>query len=102
MDSTKKKFTSSLLILALCVSLFTGTTLAWFTDSAVSSGNIIKAGNLDVKMYWTDELNGSNTIWNDVEGDTNTAMFNHNLWEPGYTDVRYIKINFQNFFNLQN
>jgi len=52
-----------------------------------SSSNIITAGNLDVEMYYTDDLESGN--WKDA---SNTAVFNYDNWEPGYTEVRYIKI----------
>ena len=62
-----------------------GTTFAWFTDSVTSGNNIIKSGNLDVELeYW----NGSD--WNTVNGaDT---LFSTELWEPGHTEVVYLKL----------
>ena len=65
-----------------------GTTYAWFTDTVQSGSNIIKSGNLDIGMYWSK----NNVDWNDVEGDTAAPIFSYNKWEPGYTEVRYIKI----------
>ena len=52
--STKKALIASVLSLVLCFTMLLGTTFAWFTDSVTSSNNIIKAGNLDVEMYWAD------------------------------------------------
>ena len=69
--------------------LITGT-FAWFTDSATSSGNIIKSGNLDVEMYWAEGCeNPETTNW--VDASTG-AIFNYDNWEPGYVEARHIKI----------
>ena len=88
--STKRALVLSALSLLLCVSMLVGSTFAWFTDSVTSSGNIIKSGTLDVEMYWA---NGTETPdsanWKDAsEG----AIFDYDLWEPGYVEVRHIKI----------
>ena len=48
--STKKALISSIIALVMCFSMLLGTTFAWFTDSVTSSGNIIKAGNLDFEL----------------------------------------------------
>ena len=92
---TKKALASSLLALMLCVSMLLGTTYAWFTDSVVSGGNIIKSGTLDVEMWYAD---GTKAVPTEYEGegawtDASTgAIFNYDLWEPGYTEVRHIQI----------
>ena len=88
--STKRALLMSALSLLLCVSMLVGSTYAWFTDEAVSGNNIIKSGTLDVAMKW---LNGkeapSSEGWVDAsEG----PIFNNDLWEPGYTEARHIKI----------
>ena len=88
--STKRALLLSALSLLMCVSMLIGSTFAWFTDSVTSTGNIIKSGTLDVEMYWaegTEALDNAN--WNDAsEG----AIFDYDLWEPGYVEVRHIKI----------
>lgn len=88
--STKRTFVASLLSLMLCMAMFIGTTFAWFTDNVTSSSNIIKSGNLDLEMYWTDDLESG--TWYDVEDSKNNTIFNNDNWEPGYTEVRYIKL----------
>ena len=91
MKSTQKKLFTNLLVLVLCVAMLTGTTFAWFTDSVTSTGNIVKAGNLKIDMLWTDDLD--NGQWHSVEEDGYNTLFNNETnWEPGYTEVRYIKI----------
>lgn len=90
MKNTRKKFLSSIWILLLCAVMFIGTTFAWFTDYVTSSSNVIRAGNLDIKMYWTDDL--SSNVWYDVEDPDYNTIFDYDNWEPGYTEVRYIKV----------
>ena len=80
---------NSVIALILCVAMLAGSTFAWFTDSSVSTGNIIKSGKLDLEVYWAEDLNGT---WNDVENVGTNKIFDYQYWEPGYTQVRYIKI----------
>ncbi|MBQ3552287.1 MAG: hypothetical protein IJA35_03910, partial [Clostridia bacterium] len=70
---TKKALISSVIALVLCATMLLGTTFAWFTDTVESSGNIIKSGDLEVKMYWADQLAGEQTEWVDVE-ETDSAI----------------------------
>lgn len=90
MKNTKRALLHSIIALLLCVAQLLGTTFAWFTDSVTSTQNIIKSGNLDLEMYWTDDLESG--VWYDVEDDAHNTIFGHDNWEPGYTEVRYIKI----------
>ena len=90
--NTKRALLASILSVVLCCAMLVGSTFAWFTDSVTSAGNIIKSGTLDVTMVWADgtqSLTDSATEWKDAaEG----AIFNYDLWEPGYTEVRHVKI----------
>ena len=90
---TKKALLTSVMALFLCVAMLTGTTFAWFTDTVTSSGNIIKAGTLDVTMEWADGAKAvpadDSTDWTDA---STGAIFNYDKWEPGYVSVRHIKI----------
>ena len=53
--STKRALVSSALAIVMCVAMLIGATFAWFTDTASTGVNKIQAGNLDVKlMYSTD------------------------------------------------
>ena len=76
----------SAISLLLCVSMLVGTTFAWFTDAVTSGRNTIAAGILDVSLeYW----NGSSF----TPVTSGTRLFNDDaLWEPGYTEVAYLKI----------
>ena len=93
MKSTKKSLLLSTLSLIMCVAMLLGTTYAWFTDSVTSGKNIIKSGNLDIEMYYADGTKAvpaaDSTDWKDA---SNVAIFDYDLWEPGYTEVYHIKI----------
>ena len=90
MFRTKKPLFTSAIALLLCISMLLGTTFAWFTDSAASGNNLIQSGNLDVEMYWSDKLLAADsTEWKNADGE---AIFTYDKWEPGYTEVRYIKV----------
>ena len=65
-------------------------TFAWFTDSVTSGSNIIKSGELGIEMYWTDDPDSG--VWYNVEDPNYNTVFSYEKWEPGYTDVRYVKI----------
>ena len=87
---SKKTLTTSIISLVLCISMLLGTTFAWFTDFVSSTNNIIQTGRLDIEMHWAEGKDDPETAtWNDAsEG----AIFNNDKWEPGYTEVRHIKI----------
>ena len=86
--TTRRALVMSLLSLLLCCSMLVGTTFAWFTDSVTSGKNKIIAGNLDVELYY--KLN-ANDQWAKVTSET--ELFDDAaLWEPGYTQVVYLKV----------
>ena len=88
--SAKRALVASLLVLAICFTSFLATTFAWFTDAVSSDNNIIQTGRLDVEMYWAEGKDDPATAtWKDASGG---AIFNNDKWEPGYTEVRHIKI----------
>ena len=86
--STKHALLSSIMALILCFTMLLGTTYAWFTDSVTSANNKIQAGTLllDLELY-------------DVEAGeyasiktSKAPIFNYDKWEPGYTDVKLLKV----------
>ena len=86
------KYLRTWLVVALVVTIIgslTGGTVAWFTDSVESTSNIIKSGTLDIEMSYTDKYEGKSTEWKNAESG---AIFDYKYWEPGYTQVRYVKI----------
>ena len=83
--NARRALLSSVLSLILCFAMLLGTTFAWFTDSVTSANNVIQSGNLDVELdYWDGDS------WETVQG-TN-SLFTNNLWEPGHTEVVYLKL----------
>ena len=88
---TTRKLGRTALIAVLALSIImsiTGGTIAWFTDEVTSTGNEIKAGNLDVKLYYKAS---STAEWEEVT--ESTKLFDEDaLYEPGYTEVIPVKI----------
>ncbi|MDD7672037.1 MAG: TasA family protein [Clostridia bacterium] len=72
---------TSVLSIALCLSMLIGTTFAWFTDTASTAVNKIQAGTLDVDIVDAagNTLNGKTLYFRDKDQNTNI------LWEPGAT-----------------
>lgn len=94
---TKKAFVTSSLSLLLCCAMLIGTTFAWFTDSATGGNSKIVAGNLDVELEYATafDADGEPSAWDSVENTAN--LFNptntdDRLWEPGHTEVVYLRI----------
>ena len=85
--STKRALITSVLAIFMCVAMLIGTTFAWFTDTASTGVNKIQAGNLDVKLMYSTDMQ----TWK--EATEQTKLFDDNaLWEPGYTQVVYLKV----------
>ena len=84
-STTKRALIMSALAMLLSISMLVGTTFAWFTDSVSSANNVIVAGNLDVELeYWDGEK------WVDVAGKSD--ILTNTLWEPGVTEVAYLRV----------
>ena len=87
---TKRALLASILSVVVCAAMLAGSNFAWFTDSVTSAGNIIKSGNLDVALEWANGTEALDTAtWQDA---STGAIFNYDLWEPGYTEVRHVRI----------
>ncbi len=88
---TKRALTASVLSVVVCCALLIGSTFAWFTDSVTSGKNIIASGNLDVALEWKEGTKDPTAAeeWKDA---SETAIFNNDKWEPGYTEVRHVRI----------
>ena len=85
--STKRALLTSVLALLMCVTMLVGATFAWFTDTASTGVNKIVSGNLDVKLMYSTDMQ----TWK--EATEQTKLFDDNaLWEPGYTQVVYLKV----------
>ena len=85
-NTAKKALILSILALVLSMAMLIGTTYAWFTDTAASAGNVVKSGVLDVELSWAEDPTGT---WTDASA---SPIFNYELWEPGYTQIRYVRI----------
>lgn len=85
--STKRTLLTSVLALLMCVAMLIGTTFAWFTDTASTAVNKIQAGNLDVQLEYSKDL----TKWKKVT-DTTKVFEDSTVWEPGRTEVVYLRV----------
>ena len=88
---TKRALLTSVLALVLSLAMLAGTTFAWFTDTASTGVNRIVSGNLDVGLrYWGVGEDGQKT-W--LTAENSEDLFDENaLWEPGYTQIVYLKV----------
>ena len=91
MKAKKQAMFHSIVALLLCITMFVGTTFAWFTDSVSSGINMIAAGNLDVELYH------SNAAVTEEQVDSATKLFldlngNPILWEPGVVSYENLHI----------
>ena len=85
--ATKRALLTSVMALAMCVVMLVGTTFAWFTDTASTAVNKIQAGNLDVELEYSKDF----TDWKKVT-DTTKVFEESALWEPGRTEVVYLRV----------
>ena len=82
-------YLTSLLCMVLCVSMFFGTTFAWFTSEVENKENEIYIGILDVALS---KLNDDGS-WTDFEEKPDEKLFDKGIhWEPGYTALETVKI----------
>ena len=88
---TKRALLTSVLALVLSLAMLAGSTFAWFTDTASTGVNRIVSGNLDVGLqYWGVGENGQKK-W--LTAENSEDLFDKNaLWEPGYTQIVYLKV----------
>lgn len=85
--SVKKQLIFAVITALVCVAMLAGTTFAWFTDTVKSGRNVIKAGNLDVELYYSYDR----ADWKLVK-DSTEIFDDEALWEPGYTEIVYFKV----------
>ena len=83
---------TSLLCMVLCVTMFFGTSYAWFTSEVNNTANEIYIGTLDVEL---EKQVGAE--WKSLseltDGTNTTKLFDNNIrWEPGYTALETIKV----------
>ena len=85
--NTKRALISSILVILMCVTMLIGATFAWFTDTASTAVNKIQAGNLDVELEYSKDFSD----WKKVT-DTTKVFEDSTLWEPGRTEVVYLRV----------
>ena len=88
MKKTRRSLLASSVSLLLCIAMLLGTTYAWFTDEVTSASNKVQSGELLVDLELLDKESGE---WASIKEDPN-PLFNYDRWEPGYTDVKVLKI----------
>ena len=82
--ATKRALLTSVMALVMCVVMLVGTTFAWFTDTAKTNVNTIKAGNLHVQIQDEAGKEIGTLKWVDKAGN---AIVDQDaiLWEPNCT-----------------
>ena len=85
--STKRALLGSVMAMVLCLAMLVGATFAWFTDTASTGVNKIQAGNLDVALEYSTDFE----TWNKVT-DTTKLFEDSTVWEPGRTEVVYLRV----------
>ncbi|MBQ4575146.1 MAG: hypothetical protein IJA85_08075 [Clostridia bacterium] len=87
-----------IIILAICAALAAiaviGSTMAYYTDSVASAGNVIKAGNVDVKLIVSDQditPNGTQVTDNTYDESTQVKKANITIL-PGFKLDEYAYI----------
>ncbi len=94
-NSTRRSLLVSATALILSIAMLVGTTFAWFTDSASTGVNKIQAGNLDIDVMYANTPDGTYTS---IENKNVADLFvapngaKKGLWEPGHTEVAYLKV----------
>ena len=86
---------TSLVCLVLCVSMFFGTSFAWFTSEVNNTGNEIYIGTLDVelKKLGSDGKYVSMSAVNAESGTNVNKLYTDAVrWEPGYTALETVQI----------
>lgn len=85
--SSKRALLLSALAIVLCIAMLIGTTYAWFTDTASTAVNKIQSGNLGVQLEYSKDF----SEWKKVN-DTTKLFEESALWEPGRTEIVYLRV----------
>jgi len=93
-------YLTSLVSLVLCVTMFFGTTAAWFTDTVETNQNQMYVGTLAVKLghasYLGRQLQLNNGEYWDVEAEVDNKPYQilkaDAKWEPGYTAIERFQV----------
>lgn len=88
-------YITSLLCLVLCVTMFFGTSMAWFSDTAESTQNQMYVGTLEVELKhasFKDGELGQYALIEKVADEDNPIIDANIKWEPGYTAVEKFEL----------
>lgn len=85
--SFKQTLISCFTVIFVCLLTLVGTSYAWFTDTASTEVNKIQTGNLDVELEYSYDF----AEWK--KASSTTKLFDDNtLWEPGVTEIVYLRV----------
>lgn len=88
-DLLLRTYLTSMVSLILCVSMFLGTSYAWFTSEVTNTQNEIYVGTLKVGLYKGKEC----TAENNLATKEGLKLFSNQIrWEPGYTALETITV----------
>jgi len=88
-------YLTSLLCMVLCVTMFLGTSYAWFTSEVENVGNEIYVGTLKAGLDKKDDQaqDGWASLSDKINGVNVTNLFDKDIrWEPGYTSLETIRV----------
>lgn len=99
-NSLLRTYLSSVVSLALCATMFLGTTMAWFTDTVGNQGNKIMVGNLSVKLELKTgdgvndylDLGEGAGLTTPIFGATKLSSTEDLRWVPGHLEVRTLRV----------
>lgn len=72
--------------LVVCTGALVGSTLAWFTDKAENTGNIIASGTVDIDLQKYD-----GTTYVSIDGKEN-SLFEQKPWMPNDYQIAFLKV----------
>ena len=84
----RKALTLSFCLMVMWLVMGAGTTIAWFTDTTNAIRNSFVVGEIDLKVFYR---NDQMTDYDPVDQETNVFR-DDALYEPGYTQVVYLRI----------
>lgn len=84
----RKTLTLSFCLLVMWLVMGVGTTIAWYTDTTTPIRNSFVIGEMSLKVSYKNDLM---TDYDPVDAETNVFR-DDALYEPGYTQVVYLKI----------
>lgn len=97
-------YVTSLISLMLCVTMFFGTTAAWFTSEVESADNEIYVGILNVDLLKKVPADSDGNEWTSLKNQdgSNVLVFDREIkWEPNATTIETLKVRNQGDLSFQ-